>query len=158
MHNLHPVRLQICSTFPGGANSMEQISTRCTYLPRGANYAHERNLLSHMYNLILDFNKLPIFSIRPCLKINYINRPFIKLKIMVSVATASSDMPGCKAEQLEFLVHGLRFARFFFRIICLLHLSNRKQSLPNPGPDHPMYTSMKRYPCMIMEYHPLRFV
>ena len=115
---------------------MEQISTLCTYLPRGANYAHERNLLSHMYNLILDFNKLPIFSIRPCLKINYINRPFIKLKIMVSVATASSDMPGCKAEQLEFLVHGLRFARFFFRIISLLHLSNRKQSLPNPGAEH----------------------
>ena len=85
-----------------------------------------------MYNLILDFNKLPIFSIRPCVKISYINRPFIKLKIMASVATASSDMPGCKAERLEFLVHWLRFARFYFRTMYLLHLSNRKQSLPEP--------------------------
>ena len=49
----------------GGANSVEQISTRVHIcpLPLGANCAHERNLLSHMYNLILDFDKLPIFSI-----------------------------------------------------------------------------------------------
>ena len=51
---------------------------------------------------------------------------------MASVATASSDMPDCQAEQLEFLVHGLRFARFYFRTMSLLHLSNRKQSLPEP--------------------------
>ena len=63
-----------------------------------------------MYNLILDFDKLPIFSIRPCMKISYINRPFIKLKSMSSVATATLNMPGYQAE----------------------HISNRKQSLPEP--------------------------
>ena len=80
------------------------------HLPQGANRALQCNLLSHMYNLILDFDKLPIFSVRACMK----NRPFSKLKIMASVGTASSDMQGCQAEQLEFLVHGLRFARFYF--------------------------------------------
>ena len=60
---------------------MEQISTRCTFA-QGANCAHERNLLKHMYNLILDFDKLPIISIRTCIKIIYINRRFIKLKVM----------------------------------------------------------------------------
>ena len=55
-------RVLICSTFVGGANSKEQISTR-VHILLGANYAHKRNLLSHMYSLILDFDKLPIFSI-----------------------------------------------------------------------------------------------
>ena len=41
----------------GGANSHPG-----AHLPLGANCAHERNLLSHMYNLSLDFDKLPIFS------------------------------------------------------------------------------------------------
>ena len=48
------------------------------------------------------------------MKISYINGPLIKLKIMASVATASSDMPGCQAEQLEFLVHWLRFCTVLF--------------------------------------------
>ena len=114
-----------------------KLAPGCTFAPC-ANCAHERNLFSHMYNLILDFDKLPIFSIRPCMKLSYINRPLIKLNIMASVATASSDMPGCQAEQLEFLVHWLRFARFYFRAMSLLHLST---SL-----GHPMFTSVKRYP------------
>ena len=42
------------------------------------------------------------------MKINYINSPFIKLKVMtLSVVTTSSAMPGCHAGQLEFLVYGL---------------------------------------------------
>ena len=42
-----------------------------------------------------------------CMKINYINSPFIKFKAMVlSVVTTSPAMPGCHAEQLEFLVYG----------------------------------------------------
>ena len=65
-----------------------------------------------------------------CMKINDINSPFIKFKAMLlSVFTTSLAMPGCHAEQLEFLVYGLRFARFYFRIIALPNLSNRK----NPG-------------------------
>ena len=102
------------------------------HLPWCANCAHERNLLSRMYNLILDFDKLPILSLRHCMKISYINRPLIKLKIMASVNTAVSDIPDCKVEQLEFLVHWLRFARFFIRTMYHLHLSHRKQSLPEP--------------------------
>ena len=62
------------------------------------------------------------------MKMNSINRPFI----MASVATASSDMPGYQAEQLEFLGHRLRFARFYFRTMSLPHLSNRNQSSPEP--------------------------
>ena len=85
-----------------------------------------------MDNLILDFDKLPIFSIRLCMKIKYINRPYIKLKIMASVAIASSDMPGPLAEQLEFLVHGLRFAQLYFQTMSLSHLGNRNQSLSEP--------------------------
>ena len=54
-------RANLCSTIVGGANSVEQISTRVQICTGGANYAHERNLLSHMSNLILDFDKLPIF-------------------------------------------------------------------------------------------------
>ena len=55
------------------------------HLPLGANCAHERNLLSHVYNLILDFDKLPILSIWTCTcVINYINSSFIKLKVMTS--------------------------------------------------------------------------
>ena len=41
-------------------------------------------------------------------------------------------MPGCQAEQLEFLVHGLQFARFYFRTISLPNPSNKNQSLPEP--------------------------
>ena len=59
--NLHPGAN--CSIFVGGANTVEQISTRVHICPQGANCAHERNLLSHMYNLIFDLDKLPIFSI-----------------------------------------------------------------------------------------------
>ena len=68
-----------------------------------------------------------------CMKINYINSPFIKFKAMLlSVITTSSAMPGCHAEQLEFLVYGLRFARVYIRIISLPNLSNRNHSLPEP--------------------------
>ena len=68
-----------------------------------------------------------------CMKINYISGPFIKLKAMASFCiTTSSAMQGCHAEQLEFLVHGLRFARFYFRTIFLPNLSNRNQSLQEP--------------------------
>ena len=66
------------------------------------------------------------------MKINSILLPFIKLKVILSVVTTSSAMPGWHAEQLEFLVHGLRFARFYFRTIFLPNLSNRNQSLPEP--------------------------
>ena len=78
-------------------------------------------------------------------------------------------MPGCHAEQLEFLIYGLRFARFYFRIISLPNLSNRNHSLPEPWrharvhaiwcthrwkapppPPHP--------PCIITEWPPLRFM
>ena len=45
----------------GGANKHPG-----AHLPLGANCAHERNLLSHMYNLRLGFDKLPIFSIGTC--------------------------------------------------------------------------------------------
>ena len=48
------------------------------------------------------------------------------------MASTSSTMPGCQAEQLEFLVHGLRFARLYFRTISLPNLGNRNQSLPKP--------------------------
>ena len=41
-------------------------------------------------------------------------------------------MPGCHVEQIKFLVYGLRFARFYFRIISLPNLSNRNHSLPKP--------------------------
>ena len=72
-----------------------------------------------------------------CMKINYINSPFIKFKAMLlSVFTISSAMPGCHAEQLEFLVYGLRFARFYFRIISLPNLSNRNHICQNPGAMH----------------------
>ena len=66
---------------------------------------------------------------------------------MASVATASSDMLVCKAEQLEFLVHGLRFAQFYFQTISLPHLGNRNQSMPEPWrrARHPMYRSVKRH-------------
>ena len=59
--NLHPGAnlLHICRWCKfGGANLNPGAD-----LHRGENCAHERNLLSHMYNLILDFDKLPIFSI-----------------------------------------------------------------------------------------------
>ena len=52
--------------------------------------------------------------------------------MLLSVITTSSAMPGCHAEQLEFLVYGLRFAQFYFRIISLPNLSNRNHSLPEP--------------------------
>ena len=48
----------------------------------------------------------------------------------LSVVTTSSAMPGCHAEQLEFLVNGIRFTRFYFRTISLPNLSNRNHSLP----------------------------
>ena len=41
-------------------------------------------------------------------------------------------MPGCHAEQLEFLVYGLRFARFYFRTISLPYFSNGNQCLSEP--------------------------
>ena len=69
-----------------------------------------------------------------CMKINYIDSPFIKYlrSWLLSVVTTSSAMPGCHAEQLEFLVYGLRFARFYIRTISLPYLSNENQSLPEP--------------------------
>ena len=89
-----------------------------------------------------------------CMKINYINSPFIKLKVVASLCspTTSSAMPDCHAEQLEFLVYGIRFARFYFRIISLPNLSNRNHSLPEPWRHarvHAiwwMHTSVKRSP------------
>ena len=50
----------------------------------------------------------------------------------LSVVTTSLAMPGCHAEQLAFLVYGLRFARFYFRTISLPNLSNGNQSLSGP--------------------------
>ena len=68
-----------------------------------------------------------------CIKIDYINSPFIKLKVMASFCSHYfNGYADCHAEQLEFLVHGLRFARFYFRTIFLPNLSNRNQSLPEP--------------------------
>ena len=82
-----------------------------------------------------------------CMKINYIHSPFIKFKAMLlSVVTTSSAMPGCHAEQREFLVYGLRFARFYFRIISLPNLSNRRTLAPCTSPCYLMYTSVKRSP------------
>ena len=52
--------------------------------------------------------------------------------MLLSVVTTSLAMPGCNADQLEFLVYGVRFARFYFRIISLPNLSNRNHSLPEP--------------------------
>ena len=131
------IQVRICSTFPG-----VQIALIITYV---------------QFNL----DKLPIFSIRPCMKESYINRPFIKLKIMASVATASSDMQGCQVEQMKFLAHGLRFARFYFRTMSLIHLSNRNQSLPEPWRRARVQAirvtpRRKGTPCMITENHPLR--
>ena len=72
-----------------------------------------------------------------CMKINYINSPFIKFKAMLlSVFTTSSAMPGCHEEQLEFLVYGLRFARFYFRIISLPNLAIEIIVCQNPGAMH----------------------
>ena len=70
------------------------------------------------------------------MKINYINSPFIKFKAMLlSVFTTSSAMPGCHTEQLEFLVYGLRFARFYFRIISLPNgLGAKSQILSSVAP------------------------
>ena len=71
------------------------------------------------------------------MKINYINSPFIKFKTMLlSVFTTSSAMPGCHAEQLEFLVYGLRFARFYFRIISFLTSAIEIIVCQNPGAMH----------------------
>ena len=125
------IRVRICSTFPRGANSVEQISTRVHICPR-VQIAHMNATCYH--NLILDFDKLPIFSIRTSMKINYISNLWSWL---LSVVTTSSALPGCQVEQLEFLVHGLCFARFYFQTI----------SLPNLGS-----------PCMITEYNPLQFM
>ena len=63
------------------------------------------------------------------MKINYINN---LRSWLLSVVTTSSAMPGCQAEQQEFLVHELPFARFYFRTISLPNLSNRNQSLQEP--------------------------
>ena len=52
--------------------------------------------------------------------------------MLLSVVTTSPAMLGRHAEKLEFLVYGLRFARFYFRIISLPNLSNRNHSLPEP--------------------------
>ena len=92
-----------------------------------------------MYNLSLDFDKLPIFSIWTCTyvwKKNYINTCSHLSNLrswLLSVVTTSSAMPRCHAE-LEFLVYGLRFARFHFRTISLPipNLSKGNQSLPEP--------------------------
>ena len=94
--------------------------------------AHECNLLSHMYNLILDFDKLPIFSM--CMKINYINSPFIKLGFFL--LSLLHRLCRVATLQLKFLVNGLRFTRFNFRTISLPNLSNRNQSLLKPGAMH----------------------
>ena len=50
--------------------------------------------------------------------------------LSLSVVTTSSAMPGCHAEQPEFRVYELRFARFYFQTISLPNLSNGNQSLP----------------------------
>ena len=81
------IRVRICSIFPGGANSVEQISIRMHICLR-VQIAHMNATCYHiiMYNLIFDFDK-PIFPIRTCMEINYINRPFIKLKVMASLCS-----------------------------------------------------------------------
>ena len=51
-------------------------------------------------------------------------------------------MSGCHAEQLVFLVYGLRFARFYFRTISLPILSNGNQSLMILNIDNPYFEQM----------------
>ena len=56
-------RVLICSTFVGGANTVEQISTRVHICPQ-VQIAHMNATCYHICTiLILDFDKLPIFSI-----------------------------------------------------------------------------------------------
>ena len=106
------IRVQICSIFGGGANTVRQISIRVHICTR-VQIAHMNATCYHKctsWSLILI--NYPSFQYNPVLihmKRSYMHvyRPFIKLKIMASVATASSDMPEPLAEQLEFLVHGL---------------------------------------------------
>ena len=71
-------------------------------------------------------------------------------------------MLGCKAEQLEILVHGLRFLRSNFQTISLPHLGNRNQSMPeqNPGAVHEsrppnVQIGEKGTFCMITECRPI---
>ena len=72
-----------------------------------------------------------------CMKINYINSPFIKFKAMLlSVFTTSSAMPGCHAEELESLIYGLRFARFYFRAYLFLTSAIEIIICQNPGAIH----------------------
>ena len=67
------------------------------------------------------------------MKINYIIVPLSNLRSrLLSVVTTSSVIPSCHAEQLEFLVYALRFARFYLGTISLPNLSNGNQSLPEP--------------------------
>ena len=55
-----------------------------------------------MYNLILDFEKIThlfYMNMYMCMKINYIDSPFIKFKAMLlSVVTTSLAMPGRQAD------------------------------------------------------------
>ena len=107
--NLHPGAnlLHLCRWCKfGGANKHPG-----AHLPWGANCAHERNLLSHMYNLSLDFLCEHVHVYEN----NYIYIvPLLNLRSwLLSVVTTSSSLPGCQAEQLEFLVYGLLFARFY---------------------------------------------
>ena len=92
--------------------------------------------VSHMYNLILDFDKLPIFLYEHVhlYENKLYKQPLYQIlrSWLLSVVTTSSAMPVCHAEQQGFLVYGLRFARFYFRIISLPNLSNRNHSLPEP--------------------------
>ena len=124
-----------------------------------------------------------------CMKINYINSPFIKLKVMAYLCshhfigyvgllrrtTGISGLWGSistqnnwnfwskgfdfHAEQLEFLVYGVRFARFYFRTISLPNLTNRNQSLPEPWRHSRVHAircthRWKGSPCIITEGPP----
>ena len=57
-------------------------------------------------------------------------------KIRQLYSTTSSAIPGFEAERLEFLVHRLRIARFYFRTISFPNISNRIRVCKNPGTMH----------------------
>ena len=75
-------RVQICSTFVGGANTVGQISklARCklrTWTQLVITYVQfdlRFGLITHIFYM----------NMYMCMKINYINSPFIKLKVIAS--------------------------------------------------------------------------
>ena len=72
-----------------------------------------------------------------CMKINYINSPFIKFKAMASLCSYYFiGYADCHAEQLESLIYGLRFARLYFRAYLFLTSAIEIIICQNPGAIH----------------------